>query len=174
MCEKYDARTSHKNSRNTRRVCQAKQKVSKSEFEKVEELKSSEYLTVCNIVNDCECLVIRPKCNFKVVTETGNSIVNIQVGLGRTPGILVNTFLIIVVLGSSETGCWRVGRSCSFSSWRRCYCSLLMKQSKKKLNLRSLGWMESSKVWVNGVIKSLGVKGVIEPIIDKCSFKSYA
>ena len=65
MCEKYDARTSHKNSRNTRHVCQAKQKVTKSEFEKVAMKNSSQAsaLKFCPQVR--EYLVIRPNCNFK-------------------------------------------------------------------------------------------------------------
>ena len=65
MCEKYDARTSHKNSRNTRHVCQAKQKVTKSEFEKVVMKNSSQAsaLKLCPQVR--EYLVIRLNCNFK-------------------------------------------------------------------------------------------------------------
>ena len=82
MCEQYDARTSHKNSRNTRHVCQAKQKVTKSEFEKVVMKNSSQAsaLKFCPQVR--ENLVIMPNCNFK---SWNGSRVNIQVGLGRSP-----------------------------------------------------------------------------------------
>ena len=65
MCEKYDARTYHKNSRNTRHVCQAKQKVTKSEFEKVVMKNSSQARSLKFCPQVREYLVIRPNCNFK-------------------------------------------------------------------------------------------------------------